>query len=86
MTGSRDDEFSLDANIGGVSMGLFTNKLLANIDAMPVGKPLTYEALMSKVSAAVAAQAKSWERNQNPQLNSGLGNPKAPIFSVSATH
>jgi hypothetical protein len=85
MTGSRDDEFSLDVTVGGVPMGLFTSKLLANINSMPAGKPTTYEALMSAVSSAVSAQAKGrWDKNQNPQLNSDLGNAKAPIFSAPA--
>ena len=83
LTGSRDDEFSLDANIGGVPMGLFTNRILASIPASAAERvKMTYAQLMSKVSAAVSTQASTWHGNQNPQLNADLGNPNAPIFTV----
>jgi hypothetical protein len=85
MTGSKDDEFSLDASFNGVPMGLFTSMLLANLPKTigprtPVR--MTYQQLMMAVSTAVAAQAQKWESNQNPQFNSDLGNPRMPIFSV----
>jgi len=83
MTGSKDDEFSLDANIGGVPMGLFTNRILANIPATAAERvKMTYAQLMAKVSADVSAQAIKWEGNQNPQLEAEFGNPSAPIFTV----
>jgi hypothetical protein len=87
MTGSKDDEFSLDASFGGVPMGLFTSMLLANMPKTvgprtPV--KTTYQQLMAAVSTAVAKQAQAWESNQNPQLNTEFGNPKMPIFSVPA--
>lgn len=87
MTGSKDDEFSLDAKINGVPMGLFTATLLANMPPAPAPrKPITmtYEQIMTKVSPAVARQAKAWENNQNPQLNFDFGNPKMTLFSVPA--
>ncbi|PYT01610.1 MAG: hypothetical protein DMF63_01830 [Acidobacteria bacterium] len=85
MTGSKDDEFSLDASIGGVPMGLFTNKLLASIPASPAERAkMTYSQLMARVSSAVSAQALKWEGNQNPQFNSDFGNPNAVIFSLPA--
>jgi hypothetical protein len=83
MTGSRDDEFSLDATIGGTPMGLFTAKLLENLpSSAALLKAMTYEGLMARVSTAVSSQASKWDSNQNPQLNFTYGNPKAPIFSV----
>jgi hypothetical protein len=89
MTGSKDDEFSLDASFNGVPMGLFTSMLLANMPkTINPRKPvrMTYQQLMTAVSAAVSKQASApgWESNQNPQLNSDLGNPRMPIFSVPA--
>ena len=89
MTGSRDDEFSLDAKIGGVSMGLFTAKFLEEVNrlsALTPGKPITtsYEVIMATVSKKVADQATAWDRNQHPQLNFAYGNPKMPVFSVPA--
>ena len=85
MTGSKDDEFSLDASFNGVPMGLFTAMLLANMPkTVSPRKPVTttYQQLMAAVSLAVATQATKWESNQNPQLNTEFGNPKMPIFSV----
>ncbi len=86
MTGSKDDEFSLDATINGTPMGLFTSKLLANMPPAPKPrqaiKKVTYEALMKAVQPAVLAQARLWENNQTPQLNTEFGNPKMTIFSV----
>ena len=87
MTGSKDDEFSLDASFGGVPMGLFTSKLLANMPPTPTPKKpvsLTYDKFMAAVSKAVAEQATTWDSNQNPQLNAQFGNPKMTIFSVPA--
>jgi hypothetical protein len=86
MTGSKDDEFSLDARINGVPMGLFTATLLSKIPAVAPRKSvtMTYEQLMSLVSPAVAAQAGKWDNNQNPQLRTDFGNPKMALFSVPA--
>ncbi len=87
MTGSKDDEFSLDASINGTPMGLFTNKLLANMPPVPTTrKPITmsYQQLMTAVSAAVSKEALAWDSHQNPQLGMEFGNPKMPIFSVPA--
>jgi hypothetical protein len=85
MTGSKDDEFSLDASFGGTPMGLFTNRLLYTIFKAGT-TPLTYQSLMTATSAAVSAQARAWDSNQNPQLNADFGNPSAAIFSLPATH
>lgn len=84
MTGSKDDEFSLDARINGVPMGLFTATLLSKIPAVAPRKSvtMTYEQLMKLVSPAVALQAGKWENNQNPQLRTDFGNPKMVLFSV----
>ena len=86
MTGSKDDEFSLDASFGGVPMGLFTSTFLTEVRKLPAvsNKPIsvTYEQLMAKVSPAVARQAAAWDSNQNPQLNYEFGNPKTPLFST----
>lgn len=86
MTGSQDDEFSLDARINGVPMGLFTATLLSKIPAAAPRKPvtMTYEGLMKLVSPAVAEQAGKWDNNQNPQLRTDYGNPKMALFSVPA--
>lgn len=87
MTGSKDDEFSLDATINGTPMGLFTSKLLANMPPAPAPRRpirMTYEQLMTPVKVDVAKQARIWENNQNPQLNTEFGNPKMTIFSVPA--
>lgn len=90
MTGSKDDEFSLDASFGGVPMGLFTATFLFEMRKLPsptATKPIltTYQDIMAKVSPAVAKQARAWESNQNPQLNFEFGNPRMPLFSVPAT-
>jgi hypothetical protein len=86
LTGSRDDEFSLDATMpDGVRMGLFTAKLLAKFPPAPtVRSPITmtYEQLMREVSVDVANQALIWKNNQNPQLRADYGNPRAVIFST----
>lgn len=85
MTGSKDDEFSLDATIKGVPMGLFTATLLENMPATPAPrKPITmtYQQIMAAVSTKVAVQAKGMDNNQNPQLNFEFGNPKMVLFSV----
>ena len=87
LTGSKDDEFSLDANIKGVPMGLFTATFLEEVNKLPAPtarKPITksYQDIMVVVSKNVAEQAKKWENNQNPQLNFEYGNPKMALFSV----
>jgi len=85
MSGSMDEEFSLDANIGGVPMGLFTNTILSYIPATAAARvKMTYAQLMAKVLAEVARQASQpgWDSSQHPQLNADFGNPNAPIFTV----
>ncbi len=87
MTGSKDDEFSLDANMGGTRMGLFTATFLAEVNKLPAPtarKPITanYEQVMAKVIPAVVRQARAWDSNQTPQLNYEFGNPKMALFSV----
>lgn len=90
LTGSRDDEFSLDASFAGLPMGLFTSMFLFEVRKLPqppAGKPIltSYQEIMAKVSPAVARQAKAWESNQTPQLNYEFGNPRMPLFSVPGT-
>ena len=84
MTGSRDDEFSLDVPLkDGSTMGLFTFALLLSMPRVvnPM-QPMSYEALMNAVAPAVADLAmKNWQNNQHPQLNIEFGNPKMAIFS-----
>lgn len=86
MTGSMDNEFSLDVKLGGVPMGLFTGFFLREVNKIPVvpNKPIamSYQQIMSIVSPAVAQQAGTWSSNQHPQLNSEFGNPKMALFSV----
>jgi hypothetical protein len=86
LTGSKDDEFSLDANFGGVPMGLFTSTFLTEVRKLPYTptRPITatYQQIMAKVAPAVATKAKSWDNNQNPQLNFEFGNPNMALFSA----
>lgn len=84
LTGSQDDEFSLDARINGVPMGLFTATLLSKIPEAAPRKPITmtYDTLMKLVSPEVKRQAGEWYNNQNPQLRTDFGNPKMVLFSV----
>jgi hypothetical protein len=86
MTGSKDDEFSLDASFRGVPMGLFTATFLNELNRIPVvpNRPITtsYTQIMTLVSAAVSRQAKAWDSNQNPQLRYDFGDPRMALFSV----
>ena len=81
LSGSQDDEFSLDASANGIPMGLFTSTLLRSINGLG-GTKLTYAKLMLKVEPDVAKAAKALDNNQNPQIGSEFGNPNAIIFSV----
>ena len=81
LTGSKDDEFSLDVRIGGNPMGLFTAFLLRQLNS-PGGTALTYEQTMALVSPKVAEQSLKSENNQNPQLDARYGNPKSTVFSL----
>ncbi|HKP67713.1 MAG TPA: hypothetical protein VJV05_00430, partial [Pyrinomonadaceae bacterium] len=84
MTGSRDDEFSLDVTIGGVPSGLFTAGLLLYMPKIVNPRlPVSYEVLMKKVSDDVAdVSVNSLGGNQHPQLRFEYGNPKMTIFSA----
>jgi hypothetical protein len=84
LTGSKDDEFSLDVRIGGVPSGLFTAALLARIPRVIDPRlPISYEVLMAKVSADVAElSVNKLGGNQHPQLRVDYGDPKMAIFSV----
>jgi hypothetical protein len=89
MTGSKDDEFSLDVKIDGLSQGLFTAMFLREVnklEAFNPKKPITanYEQIMGVVSKNVSDKAKTWDRNQNPQFNYAYGNPKMTLFSAPA--
>ena len=81
LTGSKDDEFSLDAGGLPQPMGLFTYNLLKQINS-PGGTKLNYDATMKIVSPKVAADSLKSDNNQNPQLDARYGNPKSPIFSL----
>ena len=87
MTGSKDDEFSLDAKIDGISQGLFTAMFLREVNKLAAFNPrkpitATYEQIMGVVSKNVGDQAAKWDSNQHPQLNFDFGNPKMALFSV----
>jgi hypothetical protein len=82
LTGSKDNEFSLDGGgPSGEKMGLFTSTLLKNLNG-PAALKMTYAQLMSKVSAQVSKAAILLENNQNPQLDSRFGNSNMIIFST----
>jgi hypothetical protein len=81
MTGSKDDEFSLDAGEDGIPMGLFTSTLLKTLNARGAAT-LTYKKLIESVSPKVSKTALSLNNNQNPQLDSRFGNADKLIFSV----
>ena len=79
LTGSKDDEFSLDVRSYSQPMGLFTYNLLQQINK-PGGSLLTYQATMALVSPAVATAA--GDNPQHPQLDGRYGNPNAVLFSL----
>ncbi len=86
LTGSKDNEFSLDGGgTNGEKMGLFTSTLLATLEQ----KGATfwnYEKLIKVVSPEVSRLAREQENDQNPQLDNRFGDPKMKIFSApSAT-
>ena len=81
LTGSKDDEFSLDAGGLPTPMGLFTYNLLKQINS-PGGTRLSYEQTMAIVSPEVSRQSLRSDNNQNPQLDSRYGNAKATVFSL----
>lgn len=81
LTGSKDDEFSLDVRIGGNPMGLFSYNLLQQLNS-PTGTQLSYEQTMALVSPKVAAQSLKSDNNQHPQLDARYGNGKAVVFSL----
>ncbi|HEX5707893.1 MAG TPA: caspase family protein [Pyrinomonadaceae bacterium] len=68
LTGSRDDEFSLDWRPANAKpTGLFTYVLLDTIRREGTG--LTYRELMDKVSSTVASMAQRKDNSQHPQLD-----------------
>ena len=81
LTGSKDNEFSLDASNLKIPMGLFTSTLLRQI-IKPGGTALTYQATMAIVSPAVAADALKHDNAQNPQLDGRYGNANSVLFSL----
>jgi hypothetical protein len=81
LTGSKDDEFSLDVRSYSQPMGLFTYNLLKQINS-PGGSLMTYKATMAIVSPAVSAQSLKSDNNQNPQLDARFGNANAVLFSL----
>lgn len=83
LTGSKDDEFSLDARDLPQPMGLFTSTLLNQINS-PGGTRLSYEATMNLVRPKVAKKAMEDQNPQNPQIDGRYGNAKSMIFSLPA--
>ena len=87
LTGSRDDEFSLDVTIGGVPSGLFTAALLLYLPKTVNPRlPVSYEAVMAKVSAEVGdISVNKLGGNQHPQLRFDYGDPKMTVFTAPVT-
>jgi hypothetical protein len=81
LTGSKDDEFSLDVKFQSAPMGLFTYNLLRQLNS-PTGTRLSYEQTMAIVSPAVSKYSLNSDNNQNPQLDTRYGNGKAIVFSL----
>jgi hypothetical protein len=81
LTGSQDNEFSLDAGENGVPMGLFTSTLLKTLNK-PTAKKLTYAQLINTISPQVSKASLEMQNDQNPQLDSRFGNPDSLIFSL----
>lgn len=79
LTGSKDNEFSLDARNLPQPMGLFTYNLLRQINK-PGGNLLSYQATMAIVSPAVATAA--GDNPQHPQVDGRYGNPNSVLFSL----
>ena len=84
LTGSRDDEFSLDVRLkDGTSTGLFTYMALAAFPKIMDAKmPMTYQMLMDRVSPAVLEVSRKLGGSQTPQLRIDYGNPTMAIFSL----
>jgi hypothetical protein len=80
MSGSMDNEYSLDAVVNGVWCGLFTNNLLQKLTAKDSNR-LSYKKLMDSVTLSVAKDAKERENDQHPVLDVTFGNANALIFS-----
>lgn len=81
LTGSKDDEFSLDANNLKIPMGLFTSTLLRQI-IKPGGTLLSYQATMNIVSPQVKDYASKQDNAQNPQIDGRYGNANSILFSL----
>lgn len=83
LTGSRDDEFSLDWRpANGRPTGLFTYVLLDTIRREGTG--LGYSALMDRVSREVARMAQQKDNSQHPQLDLRFfrGGATMPAFTL----
>lgn len=81
LTGSKDNEFSLDAGGLKIPMGLFTSTLLRQL-IKPGGNLLTYQATMAIVSPEVAKTALRQDNAQNPQVDARYGNANSVMFSI----
>jgi hypothetical protein len=81
LSGAKDNEFALDSSGEALPMGLFTSTLLKNLGTKTANR-LTYEKLMSAVSTKVREAASKQDNDQNPQLETRFGNPRAIIFSL----
>lgn len=83
MTGSDDNEFSLDWQTDdGNPTGLFTHVLLDTINAR--GPGIGYRDLMTTVTRNVARMSLAAENNQHPQLDTRFfrGDPNTKIFTA----
>lgn len=87
LTGSRDDQFSLDVRLkDGTSTGLFTYAvLLALPKIIDARSPMSYDALMAKVKPAVEDISRQLGGSQSPQLRFEFGNPTMAVFSLPTT-
>jgi hypothetical protein len=83
LTGSKDDEFSLDFGGLPTPMGLFTYTLLKQLNK-PGSALLSYEKTMAIVSPEVSKQSLQSDNNQNPQLDTRYGDSKTLVFSLPA--
>ena len=84
LTGANNNETASDGTgEDATKMGLFTETLYKALNAKGANK-LSYAQLMQSVSARVKASALAGRHNQNPQLDTRYGNPKAMIFTVPA--
>jgi hypothetical protein len=83
MSGSKDNEYSLDVRVGGVPGGLFTIMLLRKLDTVGADK-LSYKQVMDSVTKDVSTQSLAMDNDQNPVLDATYGDTSMAIFSTGA--